>query len=263
MTPTIIDTSIDGHVHTAMCHHASGSMEDYVLAGIERGLKKIVFLEHLETGINYFESTWLTDDDFDRYFAEGRRLQRKYQGAIAIGLGGEVGFNPERTVEILQRLDRHEWDRIGISYHFLAAAGRHLNLVSSQQQNIEALARLGVDTVLDHYFHCLREAVRQLPGTVLCHFDAVLRHHPAAIDFSKFSGPIERLLDAVAQKNMAVEVNTSGYKIRGEVFPAQSLLPEVVKRGIPLTAGSDAHRPQDVGRYFERLGGLISPLAAN
>ena len=80
-----IDTSIDGHVHTRLCHHASGEMEEYVQTAIDRGLKKLVFLEHLEIGINYFESTWLTDDDFKIYFAEGKRLQeemKRYTEAV-------------------------------------------------------------------------------------------------------------------------------------------------------------------------------------
>ena len=79
----MIDITVDGHVHTSLCHHARGEMEDYVLAAISRGLKKIVFLEHLEIGINYFESTWLSDADFDYYHSEGKRLQGKYQGTIA------------------------------------------------------------------------------------------------------------------------------------------------------------------------------------
>jgi HisJ family histidinol phosphate phosphatase len=57
----MLDISEDGHVHTNLCHHALGAMEDYVQAAIDRGLRKIIFLEHLEAGIEYFESTLLTD----------------------------------------------------------------------------------------------------------------------------------------------------------------------------------------------------------
>ena len=35
-----------------------------------------------------------------------------------------------------------------------------------------------------------------------------------------------------------------------------------VERGIPLSAGSDAHRPEDVGRYFDRLPAYLASLAA-
>ena len=118
-----IDTSTDGHIHTRLCHHASGEMEEYVQAAVERGLKKLVFLEHLEVGINYFEATWLTEDDFKIYFQEGKRLQEKYHDSIAIGLGVEVGYNPKRVKDIISFLDQYKWDRIGVSYHYFEIGG--------------------------------------------------------------------------------------------------------------------------------------------
>ena len=37
-TTPLIDITCDGHVHTALCQHAVGAMEDYVRAAIDRGL---------------------------------------------------------------------------------------------------------------------------------------------------------------------------------------------------------------------------------
>ena len=256
----MIDTTIDGHVHTKLCHHARGEMEDYVQAAIKRGLEKLIFLEHLEVGINYFESTWLTEDDFIYYHEEGRRLQEKYLGSLEIGLGIEVGYNPSYIEEIKRRLALHSWDRIGISYHFLATDSVHLNLVSSKQINIDALDDLGVNEVVKRYYKNLQEAVEKLPGQVLCHIDAVLRHHPKIEITPEHDRLIDDLLDAVARNNMSLEVNTSGYKIKDEPFPSLSILEKAIKRNIPLVAGSDAHRPEDVGRYFDRLPGLIEEL---
>jgi len=256
-SPAPIDTSIDSHMHTSLCHHARGTMEEYVLAGIRHGgLKQIIFLEHLETGIEYFETTWLTDHDFERYFQEGRQLQKKYQGVIEIGLGVEVGYNPHKVDEIRKRVAQWQWDRIGISYHFMHTATGHLNLVSSKQVNITALDKLGIDQVLTTYYRDLRAAVLTLPGDVLCHCDAVLRHHPDADRLDHHEELIDALFDAVLAKKMAIEVNTSGYRIRNEPYPAVVLLKKAVARGIPLVAGSDAHRPEDVGRYFDRLAKL-------
>lgn len=256
----MIDTTIDGHVHTKLCHHARGEMEDYVQVAIKRGLKKLIFLEHLEVGINYFESTWLTEGDFIYYHEEGRRLQEKYQGSLEIGLGIEVGYNPSYIEEIKRRLALHSWDRIGISYHFLATDSVHLNLVSSKQINIDALDDLGVNEVVKRYYKNLQEAVEKLPGQVLCHIDAVLRHHPKIETTPEHDRLIDGLLDVVARNNMSLEVNTSGYKIKDEPFPSLSILKKAVKRSIPLVAGSDAHRPEDVGRYFDRLPGLMEEI---
>jgi len=257
--PTI-DISVDGHVHTSLCHHARGEMEEYILSAISRGLRKLIFLEHLEVGINYFESTWLTAEDFDFYHKEGKRLQQKYQGRIEVGLGVEVGYNPSFPEEILQRLALHTWDRIGISYHFLETDSGHLNMVSRKQVNIDRLDQVGVNEVICRYYRNLQQAVNNLPGQVLCHIDAVLRHHQDVICTPEHSALIDELLDAVAKKGMALEVNTSGYGKRDAPYPSVEILKRAAKRNIPLVAGSDAHRPEDVGRYFDRLPELMRKL---
>ncbi len=256
----MIDTNIDGHVHTKLCHHARGEMEEYVLSAIDLGLRKLVFLEHLEVGINYFESTWLTEDDFDFYHEEGKRLQEKYQGSLEIGLGVEVGYNPHFLEEIKRRLALHAWDRIGISYHFLKTDSTYLNLVSSRQINIDALDRLGVNEVVKRYYITLKEAVDKLPGQVLCHIDAVMRHHPNVTITPEHNTLIDDLLEAVACNNMSLEVNTSGYRIKDAPYPSLDILRKAIKKNIPLVAGSDAHRPEDVGRDFDRLASLIEEI---
>ncbi|MDX1775129.1 MAG: histidinol-phosphatase [Desulfobulbales bacterium] len=255
-----IDTTVDGHIHTNLCNHARGEMEEYVQAAIERGLRKIIFLEHLEVGIQYFESTWLTDADFDFYHAEGKRLQQKYRGMIDIGLGVEVGYNPRHLEVIRQKLALHSWDRVGISYHFLETDAGHLNMVSSKKVNVDALDQYGIDETIFRYYNGLREAVHKLPGQVLCHIDAVLRHHPEAKPTPAHLKLIDRLLDAVAHRKMAIEVNTSGYKIKNEPYPAKMILKKALERDISLVAGSDAHRPEDVGQHFGRLAELLESL---
>ena len=259
----MIDTTIDGHVHTKLCHHARGEMEEYVLAAVNKGLRKLIFLEHLEVGINYFESTWLSEDDFDFYHSEGKRLQKTFQDRIEIGLGIEVGYNPNFLEEIQRRIALHAWDRIGISYHFMDTGPAHLNLVSSKQINIDALDQFGVDKVVNRYYKELLNAVEKLPGQVLCHIDAVMRHHPNVIITPAHDALIDDLLNAVARKNMSLEVNTSGYRIKNEPYPSLDILRRAIKKDIPLVAGSDAHRPEDVGRHFDRLPGLIKELSCH
>jgi len=60
ITNTPFLTADDRHIHTKLCCHASGEMEEYVLAAIGRDLDGIVFLEHMEEGICCAERTWLT-----------------------------------------------------------------------------------------------------------------------------------------------------------------------------------------------------------
>ena len=259
-----IDILSDSHVHTAMCRHAAGTMEEYVLAALDKGLRRITFLEHLEEGIGYFERTWLTEEDFDFYFAEGHRLQEHYTGRIEIGLGVEIGYNPECIDRILERLGHRKWDLVGLSYHYCRLPGReqHLNLLSKKQKNIDIVHRYGPEKLLYQYLEGLIQAVRTIPAQMLCHLDAGLRYQPGLVFAKVHLELIQELLESVRQASMALEVNTSGFPVRGEPFPGRGIIRQALGLGIPLRASSDAHTPAQVGRHFEQLPEIIDQAGA-
>ena len=236
-------------------------MEDYVKAAIDKGLERIIFLEHMEENIDSEYKTWLSDQAFDTYFSEGKKLKSLYKGWISIGLGVECGFNPENKEELLARLAKRQWDQIGISCHFLRlkTTGTHLNLFSRKNEYIRLAIQEGVDQLLDRYFATLTEAVQYLPGTMLCHLDGGLRWVPELELTESHYTQIDILLQTVCKNKMAIEVNSSGIDIRGEQFPNRRILDMAAGYQIPLFFGSDAHKPSDVGRYFDNLPEIISP----
>ncbi len=257
--PTIfakrLDITIDGHVHTPLCGHAMGSMARSVEEAIARGLAGIVFLEHLECGVDYFETTWLSAAAFEEFFREGHRLQDKYGDRIAIGLGVEVGFNPAAATAIEAFLRRHRWDRIGLSCHFMPIGGRHCNLVSRKPRNWAAADEIGLERVIEWYYRTLIEGMERIPADVVCHLDAVMRFHPR-IGTVDQQGYIDEALAAIVRRGLALEANTSGILLRGEPFPGRAVLRRALDMGIPVWPGSDAHRPEDVGRFFAELAPL-------
>jgi histidinol-phosphatase (PHP family) len=257
----LIDPQADGHIHTELCHHAVGGMEDYVLSAIEKKITRMCFLEHMEEGIVSSRITWLTEADFDRYFTEGQRLQRKYGARIDIGLGVEVGFNPEYIDRLLYRLSRRNWSRIGISYHFhhVDNSTDHLNLVSKNEPRLHQLSLEEAATIEKEYYRNMIQAVESLPGTTLCHIDGVLRHYPQRTLLEPPWELIDQLLESVKRRNMAIEINMSGIAIRGEVFPCRRILAMAIGKKIALVAGSDAHRPEDIGNCFEELEDICCP----
>jgi histidinol-phosphatase (PHP family) len=235
-------------------------MEDYVLAAIDRGLDTIIFLEHLEAGIQYFERTWLTEEDFMYYFREGKRLRGIYKNKIRILLGVEVGYNPSAIPEIKALIDRHEWDVKGLSYHYFFDGTKHLNMVSRRRENVEALAAIGPADIVHQYFNNLSRAVLELDCDILCHIDAVMRHY-AGLEFSPAHwDQVDTLLHLMQSKGMKLELNTSGFALRNTPYPDSRIVRRAIELGIPLVAGSDAHRPEQVGRYFDRLPGYLDTL---
>lgn len=249
-----LDTLSDGHVHTKLCQHASGEMEEYVLSAINCGLREIIFLEHMEEGIVSPITTWLSEEDFDIYFAEGYRLQEKYRDTIEVKLGVELGYNAEHRQRLLERIHARSWDKISISYHFYPVAGEpHINLLSRSPQNSIRVRQRSPHKIAIAYLEGLIDAVEFFPGHTLSHLDAALRH-VSEVNFAKHHLPlVTRLLEAVKKKGMSLELNTSGYEYQADCFPEKAIIHLAKDMDIPFVAGSDAHNPQDVGRHFQRV----------
>ncbi len=249
-----IDLGCDGHVHTKFCHHATGEMEEYVEAALACGLREIIFLEHFEAGINYdMGATWLTADEFVFYQGECRRLDQKYGERIRVGAGVEIGLNPQGLAEIRDFINGHSWARVGLSYHYFEEDGEHINMLSRRQENIKRFAAIGHEKVLTRYFSDMLVAVKELQVDVVCHLDAPLRYSQGVEFVAEHWYLIDEILAEMVRKKIALEINTSGFAVRGESFPAEAIIDRAQRRGLMFVAGSDAHRPQDVGRFFDRL----------
>ncbi len=256
-----LDPGSDCHIHTRLCNHAVGSMEEYVRAALDRGLHSMTFLEHLEVAVRSSHRTWLTSTDFEHYFREGNRLKALYRDRITIRLGVEAGYNPQEHEALQAALQHYPWDWIGLSYHFYLAGDRHCNLVSRRRENLERLAAEGLDRVITAYLDGLLAGLDIVRPDAVCHLDAVLRHHPDIRFQDSHLRQIDTLLAAMAAQGVALEINTSGYPLRNQPFPAPWILGRAMARQIPLVAGSDAHRPEDVGRFFERLPCYVADAA--
>ena len=258
--PFNVDLTVDGHVHTRLCGHADGTMKEYVEAALRTGLRKITFLEHLEVAIHTRRKSWLTTDDFADYFRRGRRLQKEYRSRINIGLGVEVGYNPQAIKPLQHHLARYPWDTIGLSYHFYSPAGLHYNMVSRNRDHIAALKARGLDRVAEDYFKGLIQALEEIPCDKICHLDAVLRHVPEFQFTDDHLDLIEMLLERMCVKGVALEINTAGFTIGDHPHPCPKITKKAIRLSIPLVVGSDAHHPTLVGRFFDRLPNWFQSL---
>ena len=61
----------------------------------------------------------------------------------------------------------------------------------------------------------------------------------------------ETFLDAAKKAGCAIELNTAGLrKDCQEIYPSRRLLELAFQNGVPITFGSDAHAPEEVGLNF-------------
>lgn len=85
------------HTHTARCHHALGTDEEYVLAAIQAGYTKLGFSDHTPFPYidGYVNCDKMTMDELEGYISSVLSLREKYRGQIEILLGLECEAVPE------------------------------------------------------------------------------------------------------------------------------------------------------------------------
>jgi histidinol-phosphatase (PHP family) len=114
-----------------------------------------------------------------------------------------------------------------------------------------------VDACWDAYAEAIEELAASGACDVLAHPDLVkvAGYRPAAPEECW-----DRLVEAAVSSGMAAELSSAGWrKPAAEAYPAPALLERFVRRGVPLTTASDAHRLADVA---DRSAALASQLAA-
>ncbi|MDR1069769.1 MAG: histidinol-phosphatase [Gracilibacteraceae bacterium] len=234
----------DTHVHLLGHRDRPATPENIRLfldAAARRGLSLIGFADHEE---------YLEDMRPDLL----RAAAREYPG-LRVLVGAELDYRPGEENRIREALRRHDFDFCIGSVHDLA--GRAIDRTPEEAASLA----LPPDELYSRYFDCVAQAAASGLFTVLGHIDLVkiFGVRPAA--------PVEELaapaLDAIAAAGCAIELNTNGrYKPVGEWYPSPPLLKAAVRRNIPVTTGSDAHAPDQVGREIEAAAAALEELGA-
>ena len=116
-----------------------------------------------------------------------------------------------------------------------------------------------IEDVCEIYFHFVGMMIRSRFCDIVGHLD--LPKKMGRMPTGGLLRYIEPLIPDLLANDMAVEINTSGLDA-----PAQALMPgwEVIEAlassGVPLTLGSDAHAPHQVGRHFGQVTARLKQL---
>ncbi len=230
-------------MHGNFCGHAEGELEEYVLEALGKGFLEIGFSAHLPKVVDPDPYHAMLEDRLPDYVALIEHLQMKYRRSIIIKLGIEADYFPGLEDRTRDLLARYPFDYVLGSLHFLgdwhfsSKAGRHRY---ESEDPEEAFPK---------YFELLRDMIRSGLFDVLAHADALRKEaFEPGPDSSEEYVKLARLL---AKHGMAIEVNTAGLRRgAGSIYPDRLLLEACGAEGIPVTLGSDAHTPADVGRDF-------------
>lgn len=247
---------IDYHTHTVRCKHAEGSMEEYVESACAQGFSEMAFTDHIPMEHPMLSPFSMSADELEGYVDEVLALKERYKERIGIKLGIEADFT-EGTEEYIQSvIDSYPFDLVLGSVHTMDGWGVDNPDYSYKYEEGD------VAEIFRTYFTHLEKAVRTGMYDIMSHPDLVKKL--GFLPDEDYSGMYTGVLDAMQEMGVSMEINSGGWqKPAEEQYPSFGFLKAANKRSIPVSTGSDAHAPDEVGRDFDRLYGLLEEAGYN
>jgi histidinol-phosphatase (PHP family) len=172
-------------------------------------------------------------------------MKNRYKDRIHVKAGLEVDFHPDFVDACETIIKTFAFDLIGGSVHFLNG----LN-VASRKYN-DRIGKHHPDILYDQYLAKLDAMLDHDYFDMVCHLDLMKKFNPTPE--KSYGDRMARILSRIREKGVAVEFNTGGYGHPvGEAYPSVAILTACKKANIPVTLSSDAHRPNQVGRHFNK-----------
>ncbi|MBO8136615.1 MAG: histidinol-phosphatase HisJ family protein [Desulfotomaculum sp.] len=247
---------IDYHLHTARCGHASGTMDQYIDAARQRGITELGFADHIPM-------YWLPpekrdpeiamqEEELGEYIQEVCFLQ-KLNPDLGIRLGLEVDYIPGCEAAANKIISELPLDYVLGSVHYLGEWGFD-NPLYVEKYNDYDLFELYMQ-----YFDTLCGAAKSGMFDIIAHPDLIKKFNHRPQD--ELTPLYKKVAYVFADSGVCVEVNTAGLRVPArEIYPAKKMLSLLCKYGVPVTMGSDAHHPNQVGRGLKKALELIKEV---
>ncbi|MBX7491187.1 histidinol-phosphatase [Helicobacter turcicus] len=220
---------VDLHNHTSLCNHATGTMEEYIIKAIEKGIDVFGFSCHNPMA---FDSKYrMRFEELPLYLDSLKTLREKYVGQIEILSALEIDFLPQFMEDSLFKIPLDY--RIG-AVHFLGDWG------FDNLEFIREYAKRDINDCWVEYFKAIEMLANSGKFDIVAHIDLlkIFKYFPT----KDLRREIETTLKAIKRANMSVEINAAGFRKEvGEQYPSREILEMCYGFEIPITFGSDAH----------------------
>lgn len=246
----------DYHVHSDVSEDSTASMWDMIRAEAAAGVQSMCFTNHCDI------IRWQDFRPNPRCLEITRNSVEKLTAAraahdlpIPVGLGLELGEAQNDPALAARLAADPALDFVLGSLHILPDMGDFFFLTYTDPRQC--------DCYFDLYLDELQRIAELDFYDVLAHLGYARRYMwragvDAALTLEKFGGKVERLLRTVIGKGKGLEINCSGIRDGCGPFPS----PEILRLyrslgGEIITAGSDAHRPEDAAKGLAAGVGIL------
>jgi histidinol-phosphatase (PHP family) len=245
---------VDYHIHTSRCCHATGSIDEYLAEAEHKGLDEIGFADHFPLGLLDVvpdNPVTMQPDELADYIRDVESMKAKAN--IPVRLGVEMDYLPGKEKETAALLKSYSFDYVIGSIHFLDGWD------FTHPGHLARYENEDIDALYEHYFSTVQSMADSGLFQIIGHLDVVKKF--SFFPRRTWDDLMERTCAALKKADVCVELNTSGWRAPvGESYPGEAFLAECASLKIPITLGSDAHCPRDVGSGLQRAALLLDKM---
>lgn len=239
----------------------------YLLKAKQIGLKEAGVVDHLYRFIEarpyYQKNIYLRDDELgslqqywlsrvcvekiETYisFIESQKKKWLEQG-IHLRLGIEMDYFIHCEEELAVWIQQYPWDYTIGSVHFIDGWG------FDNPQTKHKFKEMNLSRLYEHFFHLVESAIASKLFNIVAHLDnlKVFGYRPNETELFPY---YHKIAKALAHHQIATEVNSGllyRYPIQ-EMCPSDLFLSILKVYNVKMTTSSDAHFPDDLGRYID------------
>lgn len=249
----------DMHTHSENSHDSVCPIEDMCLAQIEKGTDIFAVTDHCDVfAFNRYDIF----TPIQKAWETVQRLNEAYRGRIRILSGVEIGegfWFPEKLkkVELLCPYDVIIGSVHCVRFGELTKAYSRIDFSQFPEDAIYAY--------LDAYFDDILAMIDATDFDILAHLTCPLRYITGkfgiGVDLSRFQGKIQRILETIIERKIALEVNTSAYGMMGQFMPHTDIVRQYYAMGGRLvTVGSDAHVAENAAVHIPEALAMLKNI---
>jgi histidinol-phosphatase (PHP family) len=244
--PDLADLPLDAHLHSDLSPDADVPIDAYAALARARGLAELAITDHLDFSP---QAPAFAFADYDRRLRLVRDAGERWAGRPAIRFGVEITYERRHEAAIREHLASHRYDYVIGSVHLARA-----HPLATPATAAPWCATRTLREATSWYWDEVEGSIHSGIFDTIGHLDVIKRWttpYLGPLDAQEHADTYERLLLAIVEAGAALEVNSSGLRVRqggpfphpGELYPPAAVVARFrALGGARVVAGSDAHR---------------------
>jgi len=264
---------IDMHVHLEQGPYTKEWLLEFVKYAQERNISKLFLLEHSHRFIEFlniydsissnkdygnYQVDWLSRksglnlSEYKKFINEMKKLDFD----IEINFGLEICYFPDKENEIKECISDFDWDFLTGSIHWIDGWG------FDHSDTKDSWLKQDVNSIYIRYYELMIQLVESRIFNVVAHPDSIkcFNYYPS-IDLKDI---YKELSLSLKDNNVKAEFSNGLYinYDHEELGLNRDLLKVFLENGVEIGTSSDAHRPEDVGKFILEANDIIKKFKA-